>query len=568
MIDARHVADQDIIQTEVCIVGSGPAGLTLAQEFAGQDFRVCLLESGGLELPDEQTAALAEVENTGDFDQVFPDRRNRRFGGNSTYWGVQIGNGQIGLRHRPLDEVDFEQRDWMPHSGWPFDRNHLMPYYERAHQVCQMGAFAYDAADWADAESPPLPFQGDRVTTHMFQFSRGDVFYEGSRQAIDQARNITTYLHANVVELETNETAQTVTRVKVACLNGKQFWVSAKVVVLAAGGVENTHLLLLSNQVQQQGLGNNYDRVGRFFMDHPLVHGGIIIPADRQIFNRTALYDMRRVNGTPIMGGLALTDEVIRREQLLNLAAWIFPRSRRFRSSKATDSLKELLKLRAFKAGAQKTLEHLGNVVSGLDDIGASIYDKVTRKPLPFWSNLSTGGWSHLQDKKDKVYGVFEVLHIAEQAPHADNRIVLSDRRDPLGRRRVQMQTHWHAEDIAQFKRGQEVLAEEIARAGLGRFVIERDENDMPILDTGGASHHMGTTRMHVDPKLGVVDPECRVHGVSNLYIASSSVFPTGGYANPTLTIIALAIRVADRVKQQMAEACVLSNAATIAAGR
>jgi choline dehydrogenase-like flavoprotein len=130
------------------------------------------------------------------------------------------------------------------------------------------------------------------------------------------------------------------------------------------------------------------------------------------------------------------------------------------------------------------------------------------------------------------------------------------------------MQTHWHAEDIAQFKRGQEVLAEEIARAGLGRFVIERDENDMPILDTGGASHHMGTTRMHVDPKLGVVDPECRVHGVSNLYIASSSVFPTGGYANPTLTIIALAIRVADRVKQQMAEACVLSNAATIAAGR
>jgi flavin-dependent dehydrogenase len=102
MIDARTLPTDQVIQTEVCIIGSGPAGLTLAHEFAGQNFRVCLLESGGLELPDAGTASLSEVETVGDFKQVLPDGRNRRFGGNSSYWGVRLGQEQLGLRHRPL----------------------------------------------------------------------------------------------------------------------------------------------------------------------------------------------------------------------------------------------------------------------------------------------------------------------------------------------------------------------------------------------------------------------------------------------------------------------------------
>lgn len=554
MIDARTLPADQVIRTEVCIIGSGPAGLTLAHEFAGQNFRVCLLESGGLELPDPGTASLSEVETVGDFQQVMPDGRNRRFGGNSSYWGIRLDHEQLGLRHRPLDEVDFEQREWLPYSGWAFERSHLLPYYKRAHQVLKMGDFAYDPEDWEDAQTKRLPLIGDRVRTSMFRFSEAKTFFEDYRQEIDQAPNITTYLHANAVELETSETAQTVHRVRVACLTGNQFWVNAKIVILAAGAIANTHLLLNSDQVQSEGLGNSHDLVGRFFMDHPLILGGTFIPSKPQLFNETALYDLRRVNDTPVMGALSLADAAIRHEQVLNITAWLFPRPKRFQPSAAMSSLKDLIKLRGFKQGPKQALSHLYDVVTGVGDIAGSVYDKVTRKPQPFWSNLSTGGWSHLQSRREKAYGVFEVLQMAEQAPHWDNRVTLNRNLDKLGRRQVQMQTHWHEEDIRSFKRGQQIIADELARAGLGQFVFDRDENDMPRVQSAGASHHMGTTRMHVDPKQGVVDANCRVHGVSNLYIASSSVFPTGGYANPTLTIVALSIRIADQVKSQMAE--------------
>ncbi|HEY9739733.1 MAG TPA: GMC family oxidoreductase [Coleofasciculaceae cyanobacterium] len=551
LIDARTLPTDEVIETDVCIVGTGPAGLTLARELIGQDFRVCVLESGGLDLPDADTQSLSEVETDGDFVQVPPDSRNRRFGGNSTYWGVNIGKGLLGLRHVPLDEVDFEKRDWLPYSGWPIKRDHLNPYYERAQEVCRLGPFAYEAEDWEDANSPRLPFIGDRVTTRIFQFGPGKAFYQDYRDEINRSSNITTYLHANAVELETDETARTVTRVRVACLQGNKFWVNAKFVILAAGGVESAHLLLLSNKTQKAGLGNENDLVGRFFMDHPLVYGGLFIPASPKLFSSMALYDLRQLSKGTVMGGLALTNEVIRREQLLNTSMLLLPRPKKYRPSDAAISLKELVTGSGLKEGPKGVFQHLSNVVTGIGDIASSAYDKLTKKPEPFWPNLSTGGWSQLPNK-EQIYNVFEVLHQTEQAPHPDNRLVLASEYDKLGRRKVLMQTRWRDVDIRNVKRAQTVFAEEIARAGLGRYEVELD-GELPILSTPGTSHHMGTTRMHVDPKQGVVDENCRVHSVSNLFIASSAVFPTGGFGNPTLTIVALAIRIADQVKTIMA---------------
>lgn len=548
LVDAVTVAQGDEIVTDVCIIGAGPAGITLARELAGQDFQVCLLESGGIELPDDETRSLGNVETEGDFVQVGSDNRNRRFGGNSSYWGIQLNHSKIGVRLVPLDPIDFEQRDWVPHSGWPFDYEHLLPYYERAQSVMGSGPFAYDAEDWEDETAPQLQFQQKRLATRIFQFGNGALFFEQYRYKLHQAQNITTLLHANAVELETDELGQTVTRVRVATLGGKQFWVRAKLVVMAAGAIENTHLLLLSNQAQSCGLGNQHDLVGRFFMDHPLVHGGLFIPSSPELFNRTALYDLREVNGVPIMGGLTLSDEALRREKLLNIAAWIFPRAKQFRSSEAIASLKALMSPKAVTSG--ELGHHAQKVFNGMGDVTQSLYNKLTRKPLPFWPTLAQGGWSSLPDK-DQVYGLFEVLHITEQTPDPENRLVLGEGTDRLGRRAIRHISRWTDGDKDGIKRAWQVISEEVEASGLGRFIPEMDGENF-IVATPGASHHIGVTRMHPDPKQGVVDANCQVHGVSNLFIASSSVFPTGGYANPTLTIVALSLRLADRVKQTM----------------
>ena len=149
-------------------------------------------------------------------------------------------------------------------------------------------------------------------------------------------------------------------------------------------------------------------------------------------------------------------------------------------------------------------------------------------------------------------YGTLDVIVHAEQAPDRDNRITLSERRDSLGTRMAHLHWEWRPIDIDSVARMQELLKAELARSGVGRLDLSRVDG-RPELFNAGLHHHMGTTRMHADPRRGVVDEECRVHGVGNLFVAASSVFPTGGYINPTLTVLALAIRIADRVRQQAA---------------
>lgn len=549
LIDATLLVPDDVIETDVCIVGAGPAGLTLAREFLGRDVRVCVLESGGLQPADPETAQLSEVETTGEFLQIKPDSRSRQFGGNSSSWGVDLPGGKLGLRHRPLDEVDFEKRDWIPHSGWPFNRDHLMPYYERAQRTFGMERFAYEACDWEDADHSRLPFGGDRITTRMFQFSLGKLFFDDYREEVRRSANVTAYLHATVVELETDDTGGTVTRVRVACSPEHQFWVRARYFVLATGGVEGAQLLLQSNRVNRQGLGNDHDLVGRFFMDHPMVYGGLFIPSSPRIFSQARLYDLRSVNGSYVMGTLGFTDEAMRREHLTNISASIFPRSKYYVRSPAKSALAQLLTLRAFKSHV--ALQQTKSMLTGVNELADLLYGRATRRPEPQWYNFFLGGWSTEQERRHETYHLFEVVHQTEQLPDPDNRVRLSDDRDRLGRQRVRVESRWRRADIEGIQRAQRVLAEEIARAGLGRFKIFRD-GDRPLLGDGGTAHHMGTTRMHADPKQGVVDPACRVHGVANLFVASSSVFPTGGYANPTLTIAALAIRIADRLKVEL----------------
>ncbi|MBD3881838.1 GMC family oxidoreductase [Phormidium tenue FACHB-886] len=566
MIDARRVTAGETIDTEVCIIGAGPAGITLATEFAGQDFRVCLLETGGLE-PDEAVQSLADGTTTGDAYPGAQYMRTRQFGGTSHQWNIWMQNnnpgGDRGVRYVTLDPLDFEKRDWVPNSGWSFGKETLDPFYERAHAFCQTGPYNYEVSAWETEQAKALPFDGDRVTNRMYQFGKRDIFLKDYRQKIEQSNNVTICLYATATELESDELAQTVKRVRVATLAGNEFWVSAKIVVLAMGTIENARLLLLSDKVNPKGLGNQNDVVGRYYMDHPLVRSGILYPTDRKFINKLSFYDAHWVNGTKVIGKPVLSEAVMRREKLMNINAAIFPRpawyqhnplrmlfpeGKRYRSEtiKSAQALKKAIRTKQLP---KNLLGHFGNLLTGVDDLAYFQWRQKQRIHFPY--GLDTGGWSELPNKEQQ-FACYEVFHITEQAPDPSNRILLSDKRDRLGCRQVEIQWRWNDIDIDSTRRAQQIFAEEFAKVGLGTLKLEFD-HDVPVVFLPSTHHNIGSTRMHDDPKQGVVDAKCQVHGVPNLLIASSSVFPAGGYANPTLTIIAIAIRVADEVKARMA---------------
>ena len=540
MIDARSLPPDQILETQICIIGAGPAGITLAREFANQSFQVYLVESGGLDY-EPDTQALTEGTSIGDRYPDLGESRRRQFGGTSHAWGAPNSHKESGFRCLPLDEIDFEQRDWLPHSGWPFTKADLDPFYERAHQVCQIGPYAYSAEDWESDHAVSLPFNSDRMTTTLSQFASRTPFTHKYRHEIDQATNITTLLHANVVELEVDATTQAVTRLHIACLSGKQLWLTAKVVILATGGLENARLLLASNRQHPTGLGNQNDVVGRYFMDRPILSCKLI-PYDASLFDRTALYDIYRVKGTPVMARVKLTEDVMRREHLPNNGAQLFPRPKPHQRE-ATLALKSLLTAARQGKPTQDMFKQLTVALRGADYIAAAAIWSMVRQ-LP---SLQRGDWSYLPYEKRR-FSEFEIFYQLEQAPDPNNRVVLGSERDRLGQPKTEV--HWRLNpiDIQNARRVQEIWAEEFASAGFGELQFAREGEPLKF-EKEAMYHHMGTTRMHANPKQGVVDANSCVHGIPNLFVAGSSVFPTAGYANPTLTIVALALRLADHIK-------------------
>jgi choline dehydrogenase-like flavoprotein len=189
-------------------------------------------------------------------------------------------------------------------------------------------------------------------------------------------------------------------------------------------------------------------------------------------------------------------------------------------------------------------LKLAGDFIANLDDIVLDYYKHAVKKDH-LYPSLSRGGWSKEEGAEGK-YEKFELTSQTEQAPHPDNRVTLTAKRDALGSQLPKLTVHWHEFERESIRRAQAIMVRQFAEAGFGRLELENMHDSV-----GMSTHHnMGTTRMHEDPKQGVVDANAKVHGMSNLYLAGGSVFPTGGYANPTLTMVALGLRLADHLKE------------------
>ena len=493
-LDARNLPHTTEIQTDLAIIGGGPAGISLALALAHTPIRILLLESGGMAF-DTRTQKLYAGEETGVSYLPLDATRLRFLGGSTNHWGGWC---------RPLDEDDFERRDWVAHSGWPFPRKTLEPYFARAQALCEAGPFLYDELTGPAATmAPPLKLGSGGVYTSFFQFSQWKdnpdhlPTHFGERYAADlkQVPNLTVMLHANVTGLKLAPDARSLDHLDVATLSGNRFRVRPRYAVVATGAIETARLLLASNDVMTTGVGNQNDLVGRYFADHA-------IPRD------TATLVVFGGDLAPYYANIAQTDGTHFRATFS--PTMDFKRTRRVLGSLVTVEQQVALDDLATAAVVETS------AALGVDGSDAKAY------------SLGCG---------------------IELMPDPDRRLTLTGERDALGMPRLELDMRISDDDFARYREtlhelGRQLLA---ARTGMIRLDCKTRAEWLAVMDWG--SHHLGTARMHEDPKQGVVDADGKVHGLANLFVAGSSVFPTYGSSNPTMNLVALVLRLADHLK-------------------
>ncbi len=511
-IDARTLSDDTGLDADLAIIGGGPAGITLARAFAGSDVRVTVVEAGGLEL-DQDVQALYQGESTG-IDYPVAASRLRFLGGSSNHWGGYT---------RPLDPIDFAQRDWVAHSGWPFGIDAIQPYYPAASELVEVAPGHYNDADyWRQQTGAALPGPvSGRMRLQFVHFSPPTHFGTRYGPELKRAQNIQVLLNANVVDITASGDARRAERLAIRTLTGLQHTLSAKYFVVATGGLENARMLLLSNAVAAAGLGNQHDLVGRFFMEHPHMVGfAEMVAADLGRIPRI-FRERIRANGHSVQVALNPSESFLRERRLLNAT---------------------------FMVGVAGEYRQ-GVEVPPADPRRAVAHQDMLRAARRF---LADGKAAVKPDDPEYIGMWLGIGGSCEQVPDPDSRVSLADERDALGLPKIRLNWRLAEQDRRSFVEHMRSLALEYGALGMGRMLVHIEDDGLWPNKVNGGNHHMGTTRMSDDPKRGVVDPDCRVHGMENLYVAGSSVFPTCGSANPTLTLVALALRLADHLKERL----------------
>jgi choline dehydrogenase-like flavoprotein len=496
LIDAESLEEPGAIEAGVVIVGGGMAGLALARQLADAGHEVAVLESGG-ERPDPRTQAMYEGRatlraarnDTRDVSDFMSASRQRCLGGSGNIWGGKCA---------PLDDMDFAARSWIPNSGWPVTRQQLMPYYDRACALLQLPAFGTSGGPEGLRREGLLTGRSrlfeprPRCYTTYSGAARGPEYGAFKRAAIDHPR-IRIYLHANVTRIRLEQGGRQVVSLLVQSLNGRRREARGQTYVLATGGIENARLLLASNDVQKAGIGNHSDWLGRGF----LVHTTIARFADTAIALTKSPEDM------------AAYDIGVRDRPHVVIGA----------SSHA------------------QSLNRTGNFTATLSS-GPSREDEPSDAVRALAKRLS--GTDRVAQQP--------VYFMVEQTPERASRLSLSaEERDELGLPRVALDLYYSELSLDTLEKMVRHLGSELGRLDSGRlrWGAQREE----VVGAMNLSrHHMGATRMAEAPSNGVVNADCRVHGVENLYVAGSSVFPTSGIANPTLTLLALGFRLGDHL--------------------
>ncbi len=531
---------------DVCIVGGGAAGLTLAHDLCGSGLSVILLEAGAKrETKSSQAIYRGELVDP----QSHPwlhHFRVRAIGGSSRIWGG---------RCVPFDDIDFKARDWVTGSGWPLGLDELTPFYRNAQTAAEAGAFDYDPKSALPGlqEEFVEGLDSDLLATRLERFSLPTNFWirYGERLTRDPAVHVVLEAPATLVGLSPD--GAHVDHVAVRRPDGESVRVRARTYVIAAGGLESVRLLLASNDVKSCGVGGDSGALGRYYMSHLAGATGEVTFTDpaRVAFDyevdATGAYVRRRIALTAAAQEQLKCLNVIFRTHLPDAT----DPSHRDPILSAMYLVKDLIlyeysrKFRQARPTLKEKWEHVSNIL---------------RDPLRLvqFSNTWVRKRVLARRKLPSVVlgsraGAYALEYHAEQAPNPDSRLTLSQEKDALGMPRLRVDWRTCALDLESLQRAYGLLAREFALTGVGVLRYDRNELVARARAEGAyGGHHLGAARMSSDPRQGVVDSQCRVHGVSNLYLASGAVFPTSSQANPTLTILALTLRLADHLRRAL----------------
>jgi choline dehydrogenase-like flavoprotein len=520
IVDGRSVPTGTALEFDVCIIGGGIAGIAMALQFIDDPgVAVALVESGGREW-DARTQELSEAASYGQ--PYFPVKEThiRVLGGSSLSYGGVCSE---------LSPLQFEERPWVPDSGWPFGKDELEPYVARA---CRL--FEIDRSD-------PTPAAADdgRTEWRRIWFSPPTRFGRRYAPDLERAGNVTTCLHSTVTRLQAHPGGGHIEGADLTTTAGNHFRIIARHYVLAGGGIENPRLLLASNDVLSAGIGNAHDNVGRYFQEHPRMTDRYRLAVGTDALAR----HITGAAGTLSFSRLGLSEQTQRDEELLDFYANLsFGYSGQ--NTPQWPALRRIINSRRSPWSDSPYYQDIGGGPNRVrwEDVRAALArpDRTARSLLG--AALRPGflrRWVELQSS-------------VEQVPRRENRVVLSSTRDELGMPRAEL--HWTLDEREErtYRRGRELLLAELDRLEPGLSARRMDDPDQWPDHVIGTWHHIGTTRMHRDPRKGVVDADARVHGVDNLFLAGCSVFPNSGATGPSLTIASLSLRLKDHLISQL----------------
>jgi choline dehydrogenase-like flavoprotein len=548
MIDgADNIVLGATLRANICIVGGGPAGITLAMELGRLGKSILLLESGEL-ASNSDIQALNQGEVVDEALHSPPDRyRPRCLGGGTSIWGG---------RCVPFDPIDFESRPWMHHTGWPIEFNDIDRYYPAANKLCEAGDYEYDARLAVPGGMRPLlrGFASSNFDLNRIErFSCPTHFGARYQARLHADRHIRVLTRSTVTQLRTSSDGVRIESLDVRSSTGTRFTVVADQFVLAMGGMEIPRLLLTSNDVHTLGIGNTNDLVGRFYMSHI---AGTIGSLQLNGPGETVWhgYDVAP-DGTYCRRRIALRPDVQAR---IGLGNAVF----RLHHPRITDPRHRTGPLSAiYLAQHFISYEYAKRLVADTPPtlatwvrhgLNAAADPLSTVRFLTHWLQHRT-----LAERKFPSIiirprtNLFSLDFHAEQVPNPDSRITLGTKTDRFGNRQLRVDWRYTSLDIETVAKSFELLQADLAERKTATLTLAENEPDIETVvrrDGAYGGHHIGTARMGASPATGVVDRNCKVFGVNNLFVAGSAVFPTSSQANPTLTIVATALRLAEHL--------------------